>query len=75
MGWSRQQMLTYLQYALNMMPLKTAACNERFYDNVLQTLDNCNVLKKIDEYKGEIINNSAGYVSIAMYDNEARWTR
>lgn len=76
MGWSLGRVNAYIQSALNMMPIQSAHRGERFYDAVLKTLGDAGILKRVpeNEYKGEIVPNSAAYVSIAMWPDETRWT-
>jgi len=76
MGWTSGQLSSYLQMALDMMPLQSAGCGEKFYDAVLETLGRTRTLKRVpgDEFKAKIVQNSAAYVSIAMWPDETRWT-
>jgi choline dehydrogenase-like flavoprotein len=76
MGWTSGQMTSYLQMALDLMPLQSAGCGEKFYDAVLQTLGRTGTLKRVDgdEFKAKIVQNAAAYVSIAMWPDETRWT-
>jgi choline dehydrogenase len=74
MGWSPRQMQFYLNSALQLMPpLRSAGCGERFYDAVLQALDASRQLQCVNDYRGQIVPNSVGYVSIAMHADETRW--
>lgn len=86
MGWDNSgvRLMSHYQQALDMMPLQSASDSDSilnlfsfsydFYDAVLQTLHGTNVLTRVQEYKGRIVPRSAGYVSIAMYMDETRWT-
>jgi choline dehydrogenase-like flavoprotein len=74
MNWSSTEMNMYLQTVLNLIPLQSAGENEIFYDAILDTLHSKRILTSTPEYKGNIIPNSMGYVSLAMYPDETRWT-
>lgn len=76
MGWSKGTLDKYIKMALEMMPLNSSPGGEVFYDVMLDTLKTTNTLKGLpnNEYKAKHIVNSAGYVSIAMYPDETRWT-
>ena len=81
MGWSVLQLDSYYQAALNMMPLAPAIpLNESipFYNAIIDSLtkDNAPLIKigNDNEYKSEIILNSIGVSSLAMYyHDELRW--
>lgn len=74
MGWTTQELMSYYQIALDMMPLKSARYGERFFDAALQTLEQEKAIKTVDELEGRVLPGTAGYVSVAMFDDENRWT-
>ena len=81
MGWSLLQLDSYYQAALNMMPLAPAIpVNESipFYNAVIDSLTKEGApLTRIgndNEYKSDILLNSIGISSLAMYSHdELRW--
>jgi choline dehydrogenase-like flavoprotein len=76
MGWHRQEFDMYIQTALNMIPLQSASDGDKFYDKLIDTLDQNGIVKRIDvdnEYKAKILADTIGYVSIAMFPDESRW--
>ena len=79
MNWSRADFDMYLQTVLNMIPLQSAGTgHERFYDAIIDTLDQHSQIKKVNgdgDYKARILPNTAGYVSIAMFTDELRWSQ
>jgi hypothetical protein len=76
MNWTINDINIYYQSVLNMIPIQTAGCQEKFYDEVIDSLDRAKILQTLpdNEYKASLISNSVSYVSIAMFPDESRWT-
>lgn len=79
MNWSDSQYFHFMQTALNMIPLQSARNESEsvsLYDTILSTWDRHGVLKRVkdDEFKAQIVHDSAAYVSIAMFPDETRWS-
>ena len=76
MGWSVEEINMYFQSVLNMIPVQSAADNEKFYDEIIDKLAKTNTLKRLDndECKAQIVKDSVSYVSMAMFPDENRWT-
>lgn len=73
MGWTIDELNVYYQSVLNMIPIQSANCGERFYDEVIKTLSESKTLTN-ETGKVDIIGDSILYVSMAMFPDESRWT-
>ena len=74
MDWSLAKMNMYFQAALNMIPLQSTKGDEIFYNAVIDTLHTKKILSRKSEYMSEIVPDTIGYVSVAMFPDETRWT-
>ena len=76
MGWTENEINVYFQSVLNMIPVQSAGCNERFYDEIIDKLSKSSNLNRLNdnECKAQIISDSVSYVSMAMFPDESRWT-
>ncbi len=72
MSMSVDELEMYYQTAYNMIPLTRSSQGERYYDDIVKHMgltrhDN-------DEFHTLIVADSIAYTSIAMYEDETRWT-
>lgn len=84
MGWTREQIDVYFQTVLDVIPLtravqegeKARKDGEKFYDAVIDVLSHVSGMVRMtgDEFKAQTLRNAVGYVSVAMYKDETRWT-